>query len=176
MIFKPVWMSSVAHLERLQELYRETSLWRHALGAYRFPQDFPYFQGLLDLKPLGRVPLHFLRNGELHLGNGGITFVGQPYRTPFMRVVGIPTDGTFSIGFDEVTQVERFDFVAPMSLSTTFPFARLRTTRSGELADFLLSTGGYLFQLRRIQKRSVELLEALRRTVADRRGTRPGAS
>ena len=159
-------MSSVEHLARLQELYRETPMWRQALGAYRFPPGFPYFQGLLDFNPFGRVPLSVLRNGEVHLGNGRITFVGHPYRIPFMRVVNVPPDGTFSIRADEVTHVERYDFTAPMPLAPPLPFARLRTTQSGEQADFLLTGGGYLFQHRRIHQRSIKLLEAVQRLVA----------
>lgn len=169
MIFKPVWMSTVEHLDRLRGLHRETPMWRQALGAYRFPPGFPYLQGLFDFNPFGRVPLSVLRNGELHLGTGRITFVGQPYRIPFMRVVNVPPDGTFDLRVDEVTKVERYDFVAPMPLTPAFPFARLRTTRSGELADFLLSSGGYAFQQRRIQKRSIELLEVLQRMVGSGR-------
>ena len=165
MIFKPTWMSSVAHLERLRQLYRETPMWRQALGAYRFPPGFPYIYSDLDFSGLGRGPLAFLRNGELHLGNGRITFIGQPYRIPLLRVVNIPSDGTFALQVDEVTHVERYDFVAPMSLGTSIPFARLRTTGSGELADFLLCAGGYAFQPRRIHKRSLALLDALQRMV-----------
>ena len=163
MIFDPVWMSSIAHLEAYRRLFRETPMWRHLLGMYRFPSGFPYLHSGLDFRPFGKVPLIALRSGEVHLGNGRVTFVGRPYRLPLYRVFNVPSEGDFSLRIDELTQVERLDFVAPMSLSTTFPFIRLRTTRSGELADFLLCVGGYAFQMKRIRERSLLLFEALQR-------------
>ena len=162
-MFNPVWMTSIAHLEALSRVYRETSISRQLLGLYRLPSGFPYTQGSLTFGPFGKVPQVALRSGEIHLGNGRVTFAGRPFRIPLFRVFNIPPDGTFSLRFDEITTVERFDFASPVSRYFTFPFVRLRSTQSGELADFLLCAGGYAFQMRRIQKRSLLLLDALQR-------------
>lgn len=166
MIFKPVWITSIAHLEALSRIHRETPLWRELLGLYRLPPGFPYVQASLGFSPFDKVPQIALRSGEIHLGNGRVTFAGRPFRIPLFRVFNIPPDGTFSLRFDELTAVERFDFILPVSRYFTFPFVRLRSTRSGELADFLLCAGGYAFQMRRIQKRSLMLLDALQRAAA----------
>ena len=140
MIFEPVWVSSVDHLQTFERAYRECSYIRMFAGAYKLPAAFPYIRGSLGFP--WRVPIVMYSAGHLSVEDRLLKFEAKPWRLPFHRLHHLRSDLRFTLTERDITDVQPFEFVSPIIRYYSLRFTRIRTNQGGELADFLLCVGG----------------------------------
>jgi hypothetical protein len=136
MIIEPVWVSSVEHLQTFERAYRDSSFCRRLVGAWKLPEGFPYTRGSTGIP--WRIPLVMFSSGSLRIDDGLMDFEAKPYQLSFNRLHHLRSDLRFTLNAQDVNAVEGFEFVSPVQRYFSLPFARIRTNKAGELADFLL--------------------------------------
>src|SRR5262249_48730072 len=152
---EPVWVSSVEHLQTFEKVYRETSYVRRLFGAYVLPEGFPFMRGWLCIP--WRLPVVMFATGRVRHEDRRLDFEATPWRLPLSLLHQLRTDWRFTLTAQDVTALEPFEFVSPVTSYFRLPFTRIRSNQGGELADFLLCVGGLGPFLGKIRKRTAEL-------------------
>lgn len=161
MQFEPVWISTMAHLDRLHQLFRHTSALKKAFGIYDIPEGFPYAQYgsiLLTLK----APLVMVANGIMHIENQKIRYLARPMQVRGSQIHNLQINLEFDIHADELISIERYLGKSPVSKHFDLPFTRIRSSRSGLQEDFLVCVGGVGPSMGRVKAKSEELFVALK--------------
>jgi len=159
MIFEPVWVSSVEHLRTFEKAFRETSYLRRILGAYLLPDCFPYTRGWLAVP--WRIPVVMFSSGRLRIGEQLLVFEARAWHPPLNRLHHVRTDWSFTLTAQEITAVEPFEYASPVMRYYSLPFTRIRTKKSGDVADLLLWVGGLGPFMGKIRERNVKLFAKL---------------
>ena len=162
MRFKPVWVSSIKHLESFEESYQQTPLFRRVLGTYALPENFPYLQGIVGIPP--RTPLVMFASGSLDISTDGLQFHSHPFRLPLNVIRNLSTDLEFQITADDIQSIETYEFASPALEYYNMQFVRVHTSHDNELSDILLYVGGTGPFMKKIRKQNEELLAAISET------------
>ena len=160
MIFEPVWVSSAEHLQTFERAYRECSYVRLFAGAWKLPEGFPYVRGWMGIP--WRVPIVMFSSGQVRIEDRLLEFEAKPWRLPLNRLHHLRTDLRFTLTDEDITEVKAFEFASPIMRYYNLPFTRIRTTKGGELADFLLCVGGVGPLMGKVRAMNAEMSSRLR--------------
>lgn len=185
MDFDPVWVSSIQHMQTLASIFSAAVSKANIAGyefrrygRYEIPDGFPYvrfpytrlFTPQLAQTP---YPLVMFAKGQLHVSFESIDFEskGPGALAKFFLSEGVNEFNlrrtlAFQLAWKDVTAIDRWDMPNIQNLmgnSFALPWTRVRTSRSDELSDVLLTVGGRGPFVGRIRKRGEELCSMLRR-------------
>jgi hypothetical protein len=156
--FDWVWLTTDAQTSALIESYRNASLATKLLGTFDFPKGTAHIRGWLT--PWMRIPLVFLAQGELTVGDRRIEFKPRHHSLFGWRMKDVRDDLAFDYTATELVAVESADFSSPVMRFFDLPFTRIRTRHAPPLDNFLVCAGGRLM-VPRIRAQSLELRQEL---------------
>ncbi len=155
MVFEPVWVSSISHLESFAAVFANTGVFRRLFGLYVVPDHFHYIQaaGLLRI----RVPIVMFASGRALVEVNTLEFVAAPSRRIGVQYHNLQTELTFRLTDRDVTAIESFEWKSPLLRYYDLRFVRIRTKQTGVSSDLLLCVGGSGPFMGRIHARTAEL-------------------
>lgn len=164
MIYDPVWVSTVEHLDQFKTITADTSAAIKRGGRYNVPDDFPQvripaFFGLFYAAP---APLVTFSNGKLDLGEHKLLFKAYPMRIMKNKISNLKDDLTFSISADEITSLEHYPFTSPINKAFNISFVRVYTSHEGFLRDFLVCVGGQGLAFEKMRRATANLFYDLK--------------
>lgn len=167
MIFEPVWVSTVEHLNQFKTITADTSAAKKRGGRYLVPDGFPQtriamFFGLAYSSP---SPLLMFSNGTLDLSENGLSYKAYPFRLPNNKISNVKDDLAFSIPINEITLLEHYPFVSPINKNFNISFARVHSTQEGFLQDFLVCVGGQGLAFEKMRRANADLYAALTKMI-----------
>jgi hypothetical protein len=156
--FSPVWFSTDRQLATLVQVFESATLTAKLLGRFDIPADRASIQSVL--MPWSRAPLAPQAQGAVTLNARSLAFRPTPFRIFGWRVHSPMKDISFDLSPSDVVAIEPADFRSPVMRAFDLPFTRVRTSKPGPIADFLLCVGGKI-AIPRIRSRSRELRASL---------------
>jgi hypothetical protein len=99
-------------------------------------------------------------SGELRLMDDAMSFRPRKFKSFGWRIRGPFEQISFDLRREDVVSVEATDFRSPVMRAFDFSFARIRTSRSGPLGNFLVCAGGRL-SMPHIRKNTQQLQRRL---------------
>jgi hypothetical protein len=137
--FARTWISTEEQLRVLADSYQGASMLRKLAGAFEFPSSAAHLQGWF--MPWMRSPTVFTAVGHLVIGETRIQFRPAAPKLLGWRLRNIDRTLVFDIAATEITAADAYAFKSPFSKMFDLPFTRLKTSKPGILADFLLCIG-----------------------------------
>jgi hypothetical protein len=156
--YSPVWITNDRQLDGLVFAYKSSSLLSKLAGRLEVSDDLTTLRGLL--MPWMRMPTVMIAQGELSLGVGDMAFRPGTYKSFGWRIRGPYERLSFDLRREDVVSIEVTDFKSPVMRAFDFTFARIRTTRSSPIDNFLVCVGGRL-SMSRIRKNTQEMQRRL---------------
>lgn len=159
--FKPVWVSTVEHVNKLHELYANASSLSRLFGVYDLPEGFPYGHLYWGILPVFKAPLALIASGVVEIDGAELSFRSQPMPIFGSQIHNLRTDLAFHLQANELVSVERYTAASPALSYFNLPFTRVRSQQAGLLSDFLLCVGGTGPFMNKVRARSEEFAVAL---------------
>ena len=116
----PVWLSTEEQLRRLADAYTQASVMQKSLGRFHLLSGTAHLRGLL--MPWARVPIVFVAQGSLTIGDAALRFRATPPRLFGWQVQEVDSTLTFELTPSDVETVEPFTFPSPVARLFDLPF------------------------------------------------------
>jgi hypothetical protein len=160
MLFEPVWVSSIKHLDEFHALWSETSWIRRLTGTYVLPEQFPHMHFFWLFE--SRVPVLMFASGRLLVEDRILDFTSMPWELPSGEYRNLRADFAFRLTDEDINLIKPFTDSPALIQYYRLPFLRFRTSKPAPLSDFLLCVGGHGLRMGKIRERNAEFAARLR--------------
>ncbi len=134
---KPIWISSVEHLNKFAEIANGSNFFQKLVGYYKIPAGFPFVRLMLVLK----LPVVFFSSAEINIEESKILFTPSGFKTLAGRYENMQPI-QFELNRQDIQSIERYEAPPVLMQYYSINWVRIKT-KSGILGgDFLLCVGG----------------------------------
>jgi len=157
-MYKPIWISAIAHLEKFSSIMEKNPWWKVLLSMHKVPADFPQVQ----LGSKGH-PIVFFAKGELKVYERQIDFRSDTVdSTGKLQYKNVRTDVNFEIDYASFRKVERYLHPKPFMKAFNISWISITYSNNGSTNDILLSKGGTGLDMGSIKTANDSLFEQIR--------------
>ena len=139
MIYKEVWGSSKQHQKELNNIVKQNSLIRKAIGIYKIPKDFPYV-GIL----WNKFPIVYDQRFSLELINEKVTLTENNKFGFLNKAKNINKAINNNITISEIINISRYENPQPFIKYFNINWIELTYRNNDTTNEILLAVGGKL--------------------------------
>lgn len=137
MEFKPVWISSIGHLNKFTEILSSSNVLRKIISYYKIPDDFPHIR----LPLISKVPIVFFGSAEMNIKGNNISFTPLDIKTIGSQYKNI-TRIQFQLSKADIQSIERYQSRPVLAKYFIINWIRIKTRLDIFDGDFLICVGG----------------------------------
>lgn len=156
MKFKPVWISSIGHLNKFAEILSSSNVLQKITGYYKIPDDFPHIQ----LPLISKVPIVFFGTAEVNMEGNNISFTPLDFKTIGGQYRNI-TQIQFQLIKADVQSIEKYHPQPIFAKYFIINWIRIKTRLDIFDGDFLICVGGSGPRMSKIQNLTNNLYNEL---------------
>ncbi len=155
-ILKPVWLSSINHLNEFINIFEKNPWWRkYVLSNYDLPKDYPYVSYLWN-----KLPIIFFASGKLIYEQNSVKFT-PVNKNSLWSYHNLKNDTGFELTAADDLSLDRYHFTSPMIKYYSIDWIRIKTAKNIFQNDFLICRGGLGPSMKEIIKATDDLFEIL---------------
>jgi hypothetical protein len=158
MIFHPILVSSINHIDTWADIVHNASWWRRRWGVFTIPPSFPHVVCLFY-----RIPVVFFANGTLSIESDMVSFTASCPRSFGVKYRNLLNELHFQLSAGDIKSIERYRNPRPFRRIEYYNinWVRVQTRENLFSGDFLLCVGGKGPFMGKIRRSTDELYEAL---------------
>ena len=119
--FPEVWLSSIDHLDRFNEIAKELKVWKQIFFKQKIDKTFPQ----LNING-NKIPVIFYSSGTLLLEKNKLTFVAkQPQKILTAEYLNLNNQLEFTIDLGKVKQIDRYKIPNPKYAKSNYPWVKI---------------------------------------------------
>ncbi len=158
MDIKPVWISSISHLDAFTEIWINAPLWRKLLGFYEIPDDFP----LVKLYHIFGFPVVFFSEGNLVLEDNNLAYESFEKKSILLnKFSNLKSDLSFKIKISDIKSIQWYQHKYAFINYYHIKWIRIICDENTLGGDFLICIGGNGPFMNKITKNTEDLFEKL---------------
>lgn len=164
MNIKPVWISSINHLDVFSEIWLTAPRWRKLLGFYKIPNNFPIVKSFYIFK----FPIVFFSEGNLRLKDNNLSYNSFEEKNSFLRnYSNLINDLSFEIKISNIKSIQWYQHKNAFINYYQIKWIRIICDENTLGGDFLICVGGNGPFMNKINTNTENLYEKLSQSIEE---------
>lgn len=139
MEIKPIWISSINHLNVCREIIRTTPFWRKLIGFYKIPDNFPRINFYYVLP----LPIVYFSKGKLTLDGDSLSYKSSNEKIGFLKnYSNLKNDLSFEIKRSDIKSIQWYQNDYALLNNYNIKWIRITCSKNVMDNDFLICADG----------------------------------